>query len=195
MIDFPDKKYNIIYADPAWAFDNKRTGGSLKSGAAQQYEVMELDDICNLPVGEIADSNCALIMWWVASMPGAAIKVVKSWGFELKTMTGFTWIKKTRNWRDFFGLGFWTRQQAENALIAIKGRPEKYCRSVRQLIRAVNEKHSKKPDETRDRIVELFGDLPRIELFARQRVLCWDCWGNEINPVEDEADATKLPGS
>lgn len=48
MIDFPDKKYNIIYADPAWAFDNKRTGGSLKSGAAQKYEVMKLDDICNL---------------------------------------------------------------------------------------------------------------------------------------------------
>lgn len=94
MIDFPDKKYNIIYADPAWAFDNRRTGGSLKSGAAQQYEVMKLDDICNLPVGKIADNDCALIMWWVASMPGIAIKVVKSWGFELKTMTGFTWIKR-----------------------------------------------------------------------------------------------------
>lgn len=186
VIAFPNKKYKIIYADPAWQFQNKKTGGSLKSGASQQYEVMTLRDICNLPVNRITDDNCVLIMWWVASMPEEAIEVVKAWGFKIKTMTGFTWIKKTINWLDFFGMGFWTRQQPENALIAVRGKPKRYSKSVRQLIRAVNEKHSKKPDEARQKIVELFGDLPRIELFARQEISGWDCWGNEVHLMENE---------
>ena len=115
------KKYNIIYADPPWLFSNKRTGGSMKSGASQKYKVMTVEEICELDVKSICEDDCVLFMWWVGSMPLEAISVMFSWGFELKTMTGFTWIKKTKNWKDFFGMGFWTRQQAESCLIATKG--------------------------------------------------------------------------
>jgi N6-adenosine-specific RNA methylase IME4/ribosomal protein S27AE len=175
-----DKKYNIIYADPPWKFNNKNTGGSMSSGAANQYPVMKLEDIINLSVKEIADENCILFMWWVASMPEEALKVVKAWGFTLKTMTCFSWIKKTKNDKDFFGMGFYSRQQQEHCLIAVKGKNKILDHSIRQNVRAVNELHSKKPGVVREQIVKMVGDNPRIELFAREKVQGWDCWGNEV---------------
>lgn len=78
------------------------------------------------------------------------------------------------------GLGFWTRANAEICIIATKGKPKRQSKKVHQVIISAIEEHSKKPDETRERIVELIGDLPRIELFARQKVDGWDSWGNEI---------------
>lgn len=178
---FPiEKKYSIIYADPPWQFKNKHTGGSMNSGAEQQYPTMTIEDICLLPVNSITADNAFLFMWWIASMSKEALDVVEAWGFKLKTMTAFTWVKQTVNDKDFFGMGFYTRQQAENCLIAVKGKPKVQNHSVRQLIKSTIRKHSKKPDETRDRIVTLCGDLPRIELFARNIYNGWDCWGNEV---------------
>ena len=94
MINFPNKKYQIIYADPPWAFKNKNTGGSLNSGSSAKYSTMNIQEICKLPIVDITDKNCILFMWWVSSMPEEALKVVNSWGFILKTMTAFTWIKR-----------------------------------------------------------------------------------------------------
>lgn len=180
MIELPKKKYNIIYADPPWTFNNKNTGGSLKSGSSNKYKTMSINDICSLPIVDISEKNCILFMWWVASMPSEALKVVKYWGFILKTMTAFTWIKQTVTGKDHFGMGFWTRQQCEQCLVAIKGKPKRINASVRQIIRAENTKHSQKPYIVRKRITTLCGDLPRIELFARKRVNGWDSWGLEV---------------
>lgn len=177
---FPDKKYGVIYADPAWEFNNKKTGGSMKSGAAANYSTMTLDDLKALPVQEIADDDCALVMWWVGSQPQEALDLVKSWGFELKTMTGFVWTKLTRNNKQFFGMGYWTRAGAECCIIAVKGKPKPASHNVRSVVSSVVGKHSEKPAEIRDHIVELFGDVPRIELFARQRAEGWDAWGDEV---------------
>lgn len=173
-------KYNIIYADPAWSFKNKNTGGSMVSGASAHYDVMTLDDICSLPIQEIAADNCVLFMWWVASQPAEALQVVDAWGFTLKTMTGFNWVKKTKHGKNFFGMGFWTRQGSENCLIAVKGRPKPANHAIRAVVEAKVGKHSEKPDIFRQRIVELMGDLPRVELFARERAEGWDSWGNEV---------------
>lgn len=175
------KKYNIIYADPAWKFRNKKTGGSMKSGASKKYKVMTLEDMKRMPVNDIAADDCVLVMWWVGSMPQEAIDLVKAWGFTLKTMTGFNWVKMTKKGLMFFGMGFWTRAGSECALIAVKGKPERVSGSVRSVIHTVSRKHSEKPPQVRDRIVQLCGDLPRIELFARQAVDGWDVWGNEVN--------------
>ncbi len=188
-------KYQIIYADPPWAFNNKRTGGNLSSGAGQKYDVMTVDDICKLPVNKIADDNCVLFMWWVGSMVDEAIQVARAWGFEIKTMTGFDWVKMTKSNKLFFGMGFWTRQGLENCLIAIKGKPKRIDAGIRAVILAPAEEHSKKPDEARKRIVKLMGDLPRIELFARQSTPGWDVWGNEVDSTIDifeDADQGKL---
>lgn len=184
----PDKKYNIIYADPAWKFNDKKTGGSMSSGAASKYTVSSIELIKSLPVVDICEKNCVLIMWWVASMPQEALDVVNAWGFKLKTMSGFDWVKKTKNDKFHFGMGHQTRAGSEDALIAMRGRVPRASAAVRQMVFEAGMpiglngrvKHSAKPPVVRDKIVELYGDLPRIELFARENAEGWDCAGDEI---------------
>lgn len=175
-----NKKYKLIYSDPAWQYNDKRTGGSYKSGSAQHYTVTSIQDMMNLPINEISDDNCLLAMWHVAPMPQEALDLVKAWGFTLKTMKGFTWHKLTKNGLSHFGMGHYTRANTEDCLIAIKGKPVIESHSVRQFIEAKRGDHSEKPSQVRDRLVQLCGDVPRVELFARQRVEGWDSWGNEI---------------
>lgn len=174
-----DKKYNIIYADPPWEY--KKTGGKKSSrGMAKQfYETMSIEEIKGLPISRIANDDSVLFMWCTYPQLEAGLEVIKAWGFNYFGL-GFEWIKKTSTGKDFFGMGYWTRANPECCLFATKGKPKPQSHSVRQLIYAPLEEHSKKPHETRERIIELCGDLPRIELFARQQVDDWDCWGNEI---------------
>lgn len=169
-----NKKYNVIYADPPWSFKNKNTGGGLKSGASSHYETMTIEEMCNIPINEIADDNCVLFMWWVGSQPKEAIMLAESWGFKIKTMTGFNWVKTTKLGKLFFGMGFWTRQGSECCLIAIKGKPKRIDASIRSVIAEQIDVHSKKPDIFRKQIVKLIGDVPRIELFARNKSVGWE---------------------
>jgi N6-adenosine-specific RNA methylase IME4 len=141
---------------------------------------MSVEDICDLPVDSISSPEGFLFMWWIASMPKEALRVVDAWGFKLRTMTAFSWIKKTLHGKDFFGMGYYTRQQQEHCLIATKGSPQVLSRSIRQNVRYENIAHSQKPDMVRDSIIELTGDLPRIELFAREKTQGWDTWGDEV---------------
>lgn len=178
MIPFPDKKYSIIYADPPWN-SNTQFGRDKKKGNQQHYQLMTLADIINLPVASIADKNCILFLWVVDAQLFDARDVIKAWGFEYKTV-GFTWVKQTITGKDHYGVGMWTRKNPEMCLIATKGCIRRVNCGVRQLQRYLVREHSRKPDEFRDEIVKLVGDLPRIELFARQRVKGWDAWGNEV---------------
>ena len=179
MIPFPKKRYDVIYADPAWYFKTYSKKGNGKS-AEQHYSCMSLDDICNLPVESIANENCILFIWVIDPMLPQAIKVIKSWGFEYKTVA-FTWVKQNKKSKGYFtGLGYWTRANPEMCLLATKGKPKRLSKSVKQLIISNRREHSRKPDEIRDRIIQLVGNIPRIELFARQKIKGWDCWGNEI---------------
>ena len=168
------KKYNIIYADPPWSFNNKNTGGSMTSGASSVYPVMTVEQICKLPVPSITDDNCILFLWWVASQPMEALSVVGAWGFKLKTMTGFDWAKTTTHGKPFFGLG------SEHCLIAVKGKPKKISGSIRACLTSTVGPHSEKPALVRDLIVQLCGNIPRIELFSRQKVSGWDAFGNAL---------------
>ena len=144
------------------------------------YPTMKLTEICALPIDKIADRECVLFLW--ATMPclEQAFRVVNSWGFIYKTV-GFTWVKSNPNgWGFYSGLGNWTLANPELCLLATHKDFPKRQRAVKQLVYAPRGNHSKKPDEVRGKIVELLGDLPRIELFARQKVDGWDCWGNEV---------------
>lgn len=179
MILFPKKKYNIIYADPAWYFKTYSNKGEKRS-AVQHYNCMSIDDICNLPVNTITDNDCILFIWVIDPMLPEAMEVIKRWGFKYKTVA-FTWVKENKKSKGYFtGLGYWTRSNPEMCLLATKGKPKRLSKSVRQLLISKLQEHSKKPDSIRDKILELCGDLPRIELFARQRTEGWDCWGNEV---------------
>lgn len=105
---------------------------------------------------------------------------IRKWGFTYKTCA-FTWVKQNRKSDGlFWGLGFWTRANAELCLLATRGRPKRVNKGVHSVVLSHVREHSRKPDEVRDRIVELMGDIPRIELFARQQVDGWDCWGDEV---------------
>lgn len=178
-----DKKYNIIYADPPWKYGGGKNK-NFQGLAVDQYPTMKTKDLCELPVGEIA-SDAVLFLWTTFPQLADAFKVAEAWGFKYRTCA-FTWVKLNKNGSHCFGLGFWTRSNAEVCLIFTKGNyPRRACNSVSQIILSEREWHSKKPDEARKRIEELMGDLPRIELFARQYADGWDCWGNEAPDCEE----------
>ncbi len=144
------------------------------------YPSMQLGDICNLSVKEITNKDCILFLW--ATMPclEQAFQVIKSWGFIYKTVA-FTWVKQNKKgWGYYSGLGNWTLANPELCLLATHKTFPKRKRAIKQLVLSPLREHSRKPDEVRDRIVELVGDLLRIELFAHQKVEGWDCWGNEV---------------
>ena len=176
-MNLPNKKYKIIYADPPWSYKDKALAGN--RGACCKYPVMSIDEIKNLPVKDIADDDCILFMWVTFPKLNECFEVIKEWGFEYKT-NAFTWVKKYKNGHNFMGMGRWTRANAEICLLATKGKPKRVNAGVRQIIESVPEKHSKKPDIVRDKIVELCGDLPRLEMFARNKSVKWETWGNEV---------------
>ena len=174
------KKYSIIYADPPWQYKTYSKKGQGRS-AEKHYPTMTLDEICLLPVEQLADDDCVLFMWTTVPFLRDCFSVLDAWGFTYKTVA-FVWLKQNRKTDGlFWGMGHWTRANAELCILATKGHPKRISASVHQVIVSHIEEHSKKPDETRDRIVSLVGDLPRIELFARQKTDGWDTWGNEVN--------------
>ncbi len=171
------KKYKIIYADPPWKYD-RRVGQGI---AENHYHTMSVEEICALPVKSIADDNCILFLWVTFPCLLEGLSVMESWGFAYQTC-GFNWVKRNKKADTFyFGLGFWTRTCSEICIIGTKGRPQRVSKNVSQICDARIMEHSKKPDEIRNRIVELCGDIPRIELFARQSYEGWDCLGDEID--------------
>lgn len=173
------KKYSVILADPPWAFrawSNKGMGRS----AEQHYSTMRLEDIKALPVADLAAEDCVLFLWATFPMLKEALEVIDTWGFTYKTVA-FTWVKENRKSPGlFWGLGYWTRANAEVCLLATRGSPKRQSAAVHQVILSPVERHSKKPDEVQERIVTLMGDVPRVELFARQETPGWDVWGNEV---------------
>lgn len=180
----PDKKYNIIYADPPWSYNDKMHGHSFSLD--HEYRTMSLEWIKNLNVQSIADKDCILFLWAVSPQLPEALEVMKAWGFKFKTVA-FCWSKTTKSGKLVANLGKWTMGNVELCLLGIKGQPNKFRidKTVKQLVIAERTRHSKKPDEVRDRIVQGFGNIPRIELFARQYADGWDCWGDEAPTMKE----------
>lgn len=180
-------KYGIVYADPPWQYEMKRGNGV----AENHYPTMNMEEICALPVARLAAKDCALFLWATFPQLPEALRVIGAWGFKYKTVA-FVWLKQNRkadSW--FYGMGFWTRSNAEVCLLATRGHPQRQCKGIHQFLISHLEEHSKKPDEARERIVRLMGDLPRIELFARQKAPGWNVWGNE---VDGDIDLSRLEG-
>jgi len=178
LADLPNKKYKVIYADPPWLFRTRSDKGKDKS-PEKHYDCMSLNDICNLPVKDIADEDCVLLMWVCDPMLDQALKVIDAWGFKYKTV-GFTWAKTNRKTLGFFtGLGYWTRGNPEMCLLATRGRPKRINKDVAQLVVAPRGRHSEKPLLHGE--IERLVPGPYIELFARKKTReNWDFWGNEV---------------
>jgi len=190
-----NKKYQIIYADPPWQFKVWSKKGEGRS-AEIYYKTQGIDYLKSINIDTIADKDCALFMWATFPCLKDAIQLGESWGFEYKTVA-FTWVKKNKKSDSpFVGMGYYTRANAEIVLLFTKGKPlTRINKDVQQVIfedeviYSEIGKHSQKPHEVRERIVRLFGDLPRIELFARSRegffpdyeYEGWDVYGNQVN--------------
>ena len=196
-------KYGLIYADPPWSYGNTISNGA----ASDHYSTMHLADIKRLPVWELSADNSVLVMWYTGTHVEEARAVAEAWGFDVRQMFLFTWVKfngraeqrfnaalEEQIIHDFTDLlemlnaetrmnpGNYTRGNQESALVAVRGTGlVRASRSVKQVIYSCQGEHSTKPAEARFRLEQLYGDVPRIELFARRPSEGWDIWGNECD--------------
>lgn len=174
-----DKKYNIIYADPPWDYkgqlQHNGKGGKDTGGALRHYDCMKLPELKQLDVPSICSDDCLLFMWSSSPHLDQAIDLMKAWDFSWATVA-FVWDKQKVN------PGFYTMSQVELCLVGKRGKipTPRGARNVRQLVSVKRGRHSAKPDEVRKRIEEMFPQQTKIELFARETVKGWDCWGNEV---------------
>lgn len=179
----PDKKYSIIYADPPWSYNDKMAGHSFSLD--HEYKTMSKKWIQELPVSSIAEKDCVLFLWVVSPMLDEGIETLKAWGFKYKTLA-FCWSKTHASGKKCVNLGRWTMGNVELCILGTRGHPKRAVKNIRQLVEAQRGKHSAKPIDVRDRISLLMGGGSRIELFARQKVDGWDCWGDQAPTTEKD---------
>jgi N6-adenosine-specific RNA methylase IME4 len=181
------RKYKIIYADPPWAYNESGSGNRVVHA---KYPTMQIEDICDIPVKEISEDDSILFLWATFPRMPEALKVIESWGFKYKGLA-YCWIKKNKKSNsNFWGLGYYTRQNPEVLLVGVRGKVKKGTRSASEhcVVNTRIEEHSKKPAYIRDMLpllVENGENVHKIELFARQKTKDWDIWGNELeNSIE-----------
>ena len=184
-----NKKYQIIYADPPWKYEFSPTAGR---AIENHYPTMDIETLKNIPVLNICSSDCILFLWVTFPKLLDGLDLMKSWGFKYRTVA-FVWVKTNKKYNpnqssflpyesfdSFYGMGHYTRSNAEIVILGKRGAIKSKDHSVSQLIYSPRRKHSQKPDEVKSKIEKIMGDLPRIELFAREKTKGWDVWGNEV---------------
>lgn len=170
-----NRTYNVIYADPPWKYDNKRTGGSMSSGAAQKYNTMEPDEIIDVLYSVRTNGNSVIFMWATTPLLDVAFMVLNK-RFEYKTM--LTWRKIMS-----LGMGYWFRGQTEHLLVGIEGNVKPFRAQVPNFYQSKVGRHSEKPAYFRrliEQVTKNMTDRSMIELFARECHDGWDCWGNDV---------------
>ena len=179
---FPAGPFDLISADPPWHFTTFSDKGQGKS-PSRHYPTMSIDWLCRLAVRNIAAPNSALVLWVYGPRLPDALTVMKGWGFTYKSDL-LTWNKMTKTGKPTFGMGYTTRKNTETVIFGTRGQGLKVIdHGVRQGFSAPVREHSRKPDEAFDALERLFGQVRRIELFAREKRVGWDAWGNEL-PVD-----------
>lgn len=174
-----NSKYNIIYCDPPWSYDNNKSNNSKLGG--KTYELLTLEELKAININKIADRNCLLFMWVTMPKILDAMIVINSWGFEFVTVP-FVWIKLNRSGcvntigksiyiqnGIYSGLGHWTNGNAEFIMLARKGKAARIKKDIKQIVFEPIQNHSEKPEVFRMKIHELVGRLPSVELFARKQ--------------------------
>lgn len=176
--NFGKYKYDIIYADPPWQYENEQDNNTSRGGF--EYPSMSTSQLCELSVGSIAANDSLLFIWVTMPKLAEVFTVISAWGFKYTTCA-FDWIKVNKNdGRLYSGLGSWTAGNNELCLLAKRGSPKRVNKKVKQAHKYPVLDHSVKPDLFRNEIVKLMGDTPKIELFARRKVEKWSSWGNQI---------------
>jgi N6-adenosine-specific RNA methylase IME4 len=212
-------KYNVIYLDPPWKYNSRANHKTrFRGGACGHYPLMTMDEIASLPIGQLADRHCALLMWCTFPYLDKQIRLFDHWGFRYRTQF-LTWIKLNPRgydlpaddpnyqhgkqyalYRDglfhsvFFGVGYYAKSNPEVCLLGMRGQLPTMSDAVSSVILAPRREHSRKPDEAYERIEQVFGDVPRVELFARQRMPRWATAGNGIDGADIRESIGRLSG-
>lgn len=210
-------KYNLIYIDPPWKYNSRANHKTrFRGGAEGHYPLMTMPEIAALPIPQLAAKDAALLMWCTFPYLADQIKLFDHWGFRFRTML-LTWIKlNPKGWdqpkddptyrpgkeyvlyRDglfhsvFFGVGYYAKSNPEVCLLGMRGQVPTVSNAVSSVIHAPRREHSRKPDEAYDRIEGVFGQLPRIELFARHSAPGWAVAGNGIDGEDIRATLTRM---
>lgn len=189
---FPTGKYQVIYADPPWSYDN--------NGAVDgkpQYPVMTLDALKALPVDRVADSTCVLFLWATNPLLPEALDLIRAWGFTYKTVMK-VWLKRAATGNPVMSVGWWSRPSTELLLVATRGggyMKWKTTHSEPQEHASPRGRHSEKPLEIRDRLRDFMAVPKRLELFARTISPGWDAWGLEIQGYFHKTTTKGVAGS
>lgn len=183
-VGFPNKKYDVIYADPPWDFDrgHYQDGGRESKNINEFYPTMSIKELKSLPVNHISKDTSIIFCWVTDSHLKMGIEVIESWGFDYKTIA-FNWIKEYKSGKRCVNFAPYTLKSWEICLLGTKGTPTKLLETnnVQGYVRTLRKEHSKKPDIVRDRIKDMIKkDADKIELFARQNPEGWDVWGDEV---------------
>lgn len=181
-------RYKAILCDPPWRF-NVRSEKGTGRGAIAHYPVMSLKDIKALPVQDWAADDCALFLWAIDPMLPQALEVIEAWGFTFKTVA-FYWVKQNKDGSPFTGLGYWTRANAEQCLLATRGRPRRLARNIKRVHLSLRREHSRKPDAIADEITRLVAG-PYLEMFAREARAGWEAMGNQTDLFNEGAVETR----
>ena len=191
--ELPRRKFDIVYADPAWhyngkvQFDNTSKGVDaidfskeiFVSSASFKYPTLKLEELMQLQVNKITEENCLLFMWSTNPHLSQAIELGSAWGFDYKTVA-FVWDKMNHN------PGHYTLSNCELCLLFKKGKipSPRGARNIKQLVKSPRQEHSTKPDTVRQNIQKMFPKQKRIELFAREKVTGWTPWGLDLLTIE-----------
>lgn len=187
-VNFPDKKYEIIYADPPWSYYNGTTKkqtdkdfGNFYNRPDQYYDLLSIEDLKKFPVEEISANQSLLFVWATSPKLHRAIELIRGWGFKFVTVP-FVWIKTQEDGSiRQNGNGWYTIQNAEYVLLGRKGaRLDRSTKDQKQIVLEPNQEHSEKPEEVRNRIDKMYQNKRKIELFARREVDNWEVWGKEV---------------
>uniref|UniRef100_A0A6M3J9P0 Putative methyltransferase n=1 Tax=viral metagenome TaxID=1070528 RepID=A0A6M3J9P0_9ZZZZ len=163
-------RYPVILADPPWRYEFTE---SANRAIENQYPTMTLEDICNLPIGDLVHKDAVLYLWATPPKLEESMKVLNAWGFTYRT--SMVWVK------DKIGMGYWARQRHEIILIGVRGDMPAPAPDVRpdSVIESPRGMHSAKPEKLHEIIEAIYPALPKIELFSRLPRNGWASWGHE----------------
>jgi N6-adenosine-specific RNA methylase IME4 len=175
-----DVRYPIIYADPPWRYENPPMGGTNRS-IENHYPTMTLEEICALPVADLATADAMLYLWATAPKLAECMRVITAWGFEYRT--NLVWDKEV------IGMGYHARNQHEILLVGKRGEipPPEAGKQPASVHRERRTEHSAKPEFYYEMIERAYPQLPKIELFCRSPREGWSVWGNQSGSEADAA--------
>jgi N6-adenosine-specific RNA methylase IME4 len=175
-------RFGTILADPPWQFQNRTGKIAPEHKRLSRYETMSLDEICELPVSDVAADPAHLYLWVPNALLPDGLKVMEAWGFRY--ISNIVWHKVRKDGgSDGRGVGFYFRNVTEILLFGVRGKNARTLypgRSQVNMIQSRKREHSRKPDE-QYKIIEGCSWGPRLEMFSRGSRVGWTVWGKQAD--------------